>query len=185
MKLAKLLCVALVALFLTACQKSIEEKLMSPDVVQIFDYDELGHPFFTHHMLGKPFPFDGVEKKKASGWPVGNIKVIVTKASYFEPQLKILKEQGVLKDTYDYRIVWLPNIKGNLEDLVLKNDEVPEEMKETTRKFLVELEKSMGEFDSDEYMDLHDELSAWAKENMTSLERESIGQSIMKKGQSR
>lgn len=165
---------------------SIKEILRSPENLQQFSYTDFGPPPLTMGTLGKPSPFHGVEEKQEAGWPVGNIRVLVTAHSHKEPQLIFLKQAGVLEPKLDYRVLWYFDAVG-LIDSVLENPELAENLKTRPREVRKQIVEKMGSADEirRRISTLREPLRQYVEENKMYDEIRSVGEIIMEKGQSR
>ena len=187
------LLLAAIVLFFQSCRSPgkasdgpIDEALRRPENLQEFAYADFGPPLFTNEVLGKPMPFDGVAEKREAGWPVGNIRVLVTAESYLEPQLIFLREAGRLDPAIDYRVLWYFEAISLL-DAIIGNAEIPEEYKSRPREVRAKILKEMGSGDDirGRLSELRDPLERHIREKGMHAEIERVGQSIMAKGQSR
>ena len=167
-------------------KENIREVLREPENLQEFAYADLGPPLLTYMSLGKPKPFGGVAEKEDSGWPVGNIRVLVVAESYKEPQLIFLKEAGLLKPEFDYRVIWYYDVI-NLLDEVLADPKLPETMKGRPRQTREKILAAMG---SDEEVrerisHLREPLEEHIREHKLHPEISVLGEEILEKGLSR
>lgn len=167
-------------------KENIREVLRESENLQEFSYADFGPPLLTYMSLGKPNPFGGVAEKEDSGWPVGNIRVLVVAESYKEPQLIFLDEAGLLKPEFDYRVIWYYDVISLLDD-VLADPKLPASMKERPKKTRERIIAEMGG-DSEvreRISNYREPLEEHIREHKLHGEIERLGRVIMEKGQSR
>ena len=139
---------------------------------------------YTRYGLGKPEPFGDVPSEKtASGWDVGNVRVIVTLLGSKEQQWAMLEDSGWFEPGIDYRIVWYFNIVSLLDDMIA-NPKISEPAKARTRATRQKIIDAMGDEEEARarMIPLSNELEAWAKENMVRGRRTEISQQLRAKG---
>ena len=173
-------------IFVAACKQQVplEERLRQQENFLMFDYDDFGPVIYTRYGLGKPEPAGDVPSKKtASGWDVGNVRVVVTLLGSKEQQWAMLEDSGWFDPGIDYRIVWYFNIVSLLDDMIA-NPKISEPAKASTRATRQKIIDAMGDEEEARarMIPLSDELEAWAKENMVRGRRTEISQQLRAKG---
>lgn len=178
-------------LFLVSCgdpdeDLSIQEILRKPENLQEFRYSDFGPALFTYHWLGKPMPFEGVAEVKEDGWPIGNLRVLVTAESYLEPQLLFLEEAGKLDPDLDYRPIWYFQAISMLDE-ILADGEIPENLKTRPREVRQQIIDKMGDADAvrTRTSKYRDPLEKHVRENKMHPRIRALGEEILSKGLSR